>query len=95
MHLLGRFERWPTWMWANREVAEFLGWLHGWNMARPETERVGFYGLYLHSLWDSLRTMIGEHNTHVGDAPGDRHGRSTVWSISFVRPASTFRAGEA
>lgn len=58
VHLLGRFERWPTWMWANREVAEFLDWLRGWNLARPEPERIGFYGLDVYSLWDSLRTVI-------------------------------------
>lgn len=25
--LLERFERWPTWMWANQDVAAFLDWL--------------------------------------------------------------------
>jgi erythromycin esterase len=33
--LLSRFERWPTWMWANREVADFLSWLREWNRTRP------------------------------------------------------------
>ena len=33
--VLSRFERWPTWMWANREVADFLTWLREWNRARP------------------------------------------------------------
>ena len=31
--LLAGFERWPTWMWANEEVAAFLDWLRGWNLA--------------------------------------------------------------
>ncbi len=57
--VLAGFERWPTWMWANREVADFLDWLHGWNAARPEASRVGFYGLDVYSLWDSLRRIIG------------------------------------
>jgi erythromycin esterase-like protein len=56
--LLARFERWPTWMWANEEVAAFLGWLHEWNAVRPPAERVGFYGLDVYSLWDSLREII-------------------------------------
>lgn len=56
--MLARFERWPTWMWANAEVAEFLDWLRGHNRGRPEAQRVGFYGLDVYSLWDSLeRTM--------------------------------------
>ena len=56
--LLARFERWPTWMWANEEVAEFLTWLHQYNLSRPGPERVGFYGLDVYSLWDSLRQII-------------------------------------
>ncbi|NKX54823.1 erythromycin esterase family protein [Arthrobacter sp. E918] len=57
--LLAGFERWPRWMWANREVAEFLDWLRRWNADRPEAERTGFYGLDVYSLWDSLREIIG------------------------------------
>jgi erythromycin esterase len=52
--ILGRFERWPTWMWANSDVAEFITWLREHNLERPLTERVGFYGLDVYSLWDSL-----------------------------------------
>lgn len=56
--VLAGFGRWPTWMWANREVADFLDWLRGHNRSRPEADRVGFYGLDVYSLWDSLaRTM--------------------------------------
>jgi erythromycin esterase len=66
--LLEGFERWPTWMWANHEVADFLDWLHEWNGARPEPERVGFYGLDVYSLWDSLREIMGWLGTHAPDA---------------------------
>ncbi len=58
-HLLARFERWPTWMWANAEVAGFLDRLRARNLTRPPAERVGFYGLDVYSLWDSLREVIG------------------------------------
>jgi erythromycin esterase-like protein len=66
--LLAGFERWPTWMWANEEVASFLGWLRDWNAARPADRRVGFYGLDVYSLWDSLREIIGWLRTHAPDA---------------------------
>ncbi|MFI5627314.1 erythromycin esterase family protein [Nocardioides sp. NPDC051685] len=56
--VLAGFERWPTWMWANSDVADFLDWLRAWNLARPRERRVGFYGLDLYSLWDSLRELI-------------------------------------
>ncbi len=66
--LLGGFERWPTWMWANEEVAEFLTWLREWNAERPAAERVGFYGLDVYSLWDSLRRIIGWLEENAPDA---------------------------
>ncbi|MCU1548181.1 MAG: protein-L-isoaspartate O-methyltransferase [Arthrobacter sp.] len=66
--LLSGFDRWPTWMWANEEVAAFLDWLRGWNARRPPDKRVGFYGLDVYSLWDSLREIIGWLEQHVPDA---------------------------
>jgi len=66
--MLAHFERWPTWMWANEEVADFLGWLHQWNLARPEQARVGFYGLDVYSLWDSLRNIISWLEINAPDA---------------------------
>jgi erythromycin esterase len=69
--LLARFERWPTWMWANHEVAEFLGWLRERNLARPARERVGFYGLDVYSLWDSLREIIDWLEANAPDAVPD------------------------
>ncbi len=66
--LLAGFGRWPTWMWANEEVARFLTWLRGWNLSRPEAERVGFYGLDVYSLWDSLREIIGWLQVHAPDS---------------------------
>ncbi len=66
--LLGSYQRWPTWMWANHEVATFLIWLRQHNATLPERERVGFYGLDVYSLWDSLRAIIGWLETNMPDA---------------------------
>lgn len=66
--VLARFERWPTWMWANREVAEFLDWLRTWNERRDAPDRVGFYGLDVYSLWDSLAEILGWLGEHEPDA---------------------------
>jgi erythromycin esterase-like protein len=68
VQVLGRFERWPTWMWANTDVAEFLAWLHDFNLARPAPQRVGFYGLDVYSLWDSLWEIMTWLETHAPDA---------------------------
>lgn len=55
--VLGDYQRWPTWMWANEEVAEFVDWLR-WHNERTSSN-VGFYGLDVYSLWDSLRVTLG------------------------------------
>ncbi|WP_082116163.1 erythromycin esterase family protein [Hymenobacter terrenus] len=55
--VLRRLTRWPTWMWANTEVADFAEWLRGYNSTRPATQKVGFYGLDLYSLRESLQNI--------------------------------------
>ncbi|HEX2091178.1 MAG TPA: erythromycin esterase family protein [Longimicrobiaceae bacterium] len=52
--VLHTFDRWPTWMWANEEVVALAEWMREWNDGRPEESRVGFYGLDVYSLWDSM-----------------------------------------
>ncbi|MEO3744412.1 erythromycin esterase family protein [Plantactinospora sp. B5E13] len=55
---LERFVRWPTWMWANAEVVRFCRWLRAWNLERPEPARVGFHGLDVYSLWESMQSIL-------------------------------------
>jgi erythromycin esterase-like protein len=56
---LDAFSRWPTWMWANDDVVDFCRWLRDVNAELPEDERVGFYGLDVYSLWDSMHELVG------------------------------------
>lgn len=53
------FGRFPTWMWRNEEVRDFVGWLHAHNKGKPYEFRTGFYGLDLYSLYNSARAVIG------------------------------------
>jgi erythromycin esterase len=48
-HVLRAFDRWPTWIWANWEIVALAEWMRSHNDDRPEQERVGFYGLDVHS----------------------------------------------
>jgi erythromycin esterase len=52
--VLHAFGRWPTWMWANEEVVDLAEWLRGHNDAVGEDRKVGFYGLDVYSLWESM-----------------------------------------
>jgi erythromycin esterase-like protein len=56
---LADFKRFPTWMWRNTDVVEFLEWLRTYNGALPSrTEQAGFYGLDLYSLRASMDAVL-------------------------------------
>jgi erythromycin esterase len=57
--VLREFARWPTWMWANWEVAALAEWMRGFNRGRAADDKVGFYGLDVYSLWQSLEAIMG------------------------------------
>ena len=58
--VLHAFERWPTWMWANDEIVDLTEWLRRYNEQRrlADDRKVGFYGLDVYSLWDSMRAVV-------------------------------------
>lgn len=91
---LHAFERWPTWMWANEEVVDFACWLRGWNASTAA--EVGFHGLDVYSLWESLREILvhlREHSPqHVPAAlaayrcfaPYDEDAQKYAWATHLV-----------
>jgi erythromycin esterase-like protein len=64
--VLHSFNRWPTWMWANKEMVEFVEWLKEFNdtiinqqkLSTTIDKTVGFYGLDLYSLWESMEAIL-------------------------------------
>ncbi|HEX6385270.1 MAG TPA: erythromycin esterase family protein [Anaerolineae bacterium] len=55
--VLHAFERWPTWMWANWEVVALAESLRRHNEGRSPAEKVGFYGLDVYSLQESMKAV--------------------------------------
>lgn len=55
--VLNGFNRWPTWMWANWEVAGLADWLRNWNSKLSGNQKIGFYGLDVYSLWESFEEI--------------------------------------
>ncbi len=53
------FTRFPTWMWRNAEVLEFVDWLRQHNDGKPAEARVEFRGLDVYSLGGSIDAVIG------------------------------------
>ncbi|HVU00321.1 MAG TPA: protein-L-isoaspartate(D-aspartate) O-methyltransferase [Polyangiaceae bacterium] len=77
------FSRFPTWMWRNREVAEFTSFLRAHNAKEPDRRRrAGFHGLDLYSLFTSIAAVL----TYLDDVDPDaarvaraRYGLLTPW----------------
>jgi len=56
---LSGFRRFPTWMWRNSVMVEFVDWLRGHNAAIGSDRRpAGFYGLDLYSLFTSIDEVL-------------------------------------
>jgi len=56
--VLAKFERFPTWMWQNNEVLQFITWLRAYNHLHKGKFGVGFYGLDLYSMHTSIHEVI-------------------------------------
>ncbi|WP_228044586.1 erythromycin esterase family protein [Streptomyces ferrugineus] len=65
--VLAGLRRWPAWMWGNTDVAAFARWLRRHNEQRPPGRRVGFFGLDVYSLWESLHAVLGHLREHDPD----------------------------
>lgn len=56
--ILHQFNRWPTWMWPNWEIVALADWLQEHNCGLPANRKVGFYGLDVYSLWESMAGIM-------------------------------------
>ncbi|MDE3235195.1 MAG: erythromycin esterase family protein [Bacteroidota bacterium] len=56
--VLHAFNRWPTWMWANWETVALADWMQRYNIGLPNEKKIGFYGLDVYSLWESMDSIM-------------------------------------
>ena len=57
---LSGFKRFPTWMWRNTVIIDFVEWLRDYNASLPpNAPAAGFYGLDLYSLYASIEAVLG------------------------------------
>jgi erythromycin esterase-like protein len=76
------FARFPSWMWRNQEVLEFVEWLRGENDRRPAPMRVEFRGLDIYSLSGSMAAVLAYLDRVDPLAAGQarlRYGCLTPW----------------
>src|SRR5207248_5929561 len=56
---LEEFQRFPTWMWRNAAVLDFVGWVRAHNdQFAGNARKIGFYGLDLYSLYSSIQAVL-------------------------------------
>ena len=73
---LDGFRRFPSWMWRNRDVVDFVAWLRAHNDALPpDAARAGFYGIDLYSLYSSIGAVIAYLERVDPEAPRRARGR--------------------
>jgi protein-L-isoaspartate(D-aspartate) O-methyltransferase len=75
------FSRFPTWMWRNHEVADFVEWLRGHN-DRQRERQVSFHGLDLYSLYTSISEVLRylqERDPEAAQVARLRYGCLSPW----------------
>ncbi len=86
------FQRFPTWMWRNLEVAELVEWMHGFNESKAPAGQAGFYGLDMYSLGGSIAAVLDyldEVDPQAAAVARHRYGCLTPWQNA---PATYGRA---
>ena len=86
------FSRFPTWMWRNAEVHDFVEWLRGHNEQLPAEGRTEFRGLDIYSLGSSIAAVLAyldRVDPEEAKAARRRYGCLTPWQDD---PASYGRA---
>lgn len=76
------FQRFPTWMWRNVEVAELAIWLHQHNEGRDSGDQAAFYGLDMYSLGGSIAAVLeylDRVDPEAAAVARERYGCLTPW----------------
>jgi erythromycin esterase len=68
---LDSFTRWPTWLWNNQAILELAEWMREHNANLPEDRRVGFYGIDVYGMSESLE-KVPRHVARLNDAAADQ-----------------------
>lgn len=86
------FQRFPTWMWRNTVMPQFLDTLRRINADRSEGEHFGFYGLDIYNMSGSIKAVLAyldEHDPEAATVARERYGCLTPWQAD---PATYGRA---
>lgn len=60
--VLQTFERWPDWMWSNKVIKDLAEWLKEYNKNLPLNEKIGFYGMDVYGVENSIKVIQNNLN---------------------------------
>jgi erythromycin esterase-like protein len=82
------FQRFPTWMWRNTEIADLIGWLRTHNAELPPERRTGFHGLDMYNLSGSITEVLAyldKTDPEAAEEARSRYGCLTPWAEDPAR----------
>src|SRR5690606_14901217 len=91
------FARFPTWMWRNEEVADFINWMRDYNRDLPADERAEFRGLDVYSLNSSMREVLSYLDKVDPEAAREaraRYGCLSPWQADPARYGRAVMTGQ-
>ncbi|WP_088101974.1 erythromycin esterase family protein [Halalkalibacter urbisdiaboli] len=92
--VLNAFNRWPTWMWANEEMIDLIAWLKDYNDDKAPKDKVGFYGIDVYSLWESMEAVIA--HLDKTNSPAASHAKKAFSCFEpFHRDAQSYGVSAA
>ena len=76
------FQRFPTWMWRNTDVAALLEWMRAHNEGVASENRAGFYGLDIYNMHGSIAAVLAyldKVDPQAAAVARERYGCLTPW----------------
>ncbi|RUY33775.1 erythromycin esterase family protein, partial [Mesorhizobium sp. M7A.F.Ca.CA.002.07.1.1] len=76
------FQRFPTWMWRNTDVAAFSDWMRRRNEKLEPSEQAGFYGLDIYNMSGSIGAVLDyldRVDPQAAKIARERYGCLTPW----------------
>jgi len=68
--IMKKFDRWPTWMWANEEFLDFVEWLRSYNSHQLRDQMVSLYGKDIYGGVNSINLVLDYLSSQSDDFKG-------------------------
>jgi protein-L-isoaspartate(D-aspartate) O-methyltransferase len=76
------FQRFPTWMWRNTDMRDFIDWLRDHNEGKDAKTSAAFYGLDIYNMSGSIAAVLGyldKVDPEAAAVARQRYGCLTPW----------------